>query len=341
LVCSAYTTYVLLFAFCMALWRGVASGAFGWLLLWALVLDLAADDTAMLATAAAWLALGIVALRSPPIRTHTWKCALVLLLCLLVARIALSTLYHVPHYAGMPLGTRAGKLATAFVEGGWWQWWAVPLGSSVAYISPLKFLAGSSALAIQVAIGIVLALAHVWFWWRALRASPINAPMFVGVFLMLFFYALLAGIIYGRIVTYGNGYLNQSRYVMFYGFNLIALLLMCAADTRAAEAPARVKGVLVAIGCLALVALQVPYSYKAWRSAPYGALYHQKMARQVWYMADHGTLPPEKCLPLLTVCHYPEEKRKDLIHMLQVHRLNVFSPEFQRANRMMRKPPPY
>lgn len=341
LVCSAYTTYVLLFAFCMALWRGLAHGALGWLVLSALALDLAADDTAMLATAAAWLAVGIVALRFPPIRTHAWKCALVLLLCLVVGRIALSVLYQVPHYSGMPLGVRAGKLASAFADGGWWQWWAIPLASSVAYILPLKSLVGSSALAIQLTIGIVLALAHLWFWWRALRAGPINAPMFVGVLLMLFFYALLAGIIYGRIPTYGNGYLNQSRYVMFYGFNLIALLLMCAGDVRTAEAPARLKGPLVAIACVALVALQIPYSTEAWQSAPYGALYHQKMARQIWYMADHGTLPPEKCLPLLTVCGYPEQKRRDLIHLLQANRLNVFSPEFQRANRMMRKPPAY
>ena len=34
-------------------------------------------------------------------------------------------------------------------------------------------------------------------------------------------------------------------------------------------------------------------------------------------------------------------RQKAEFHMLQVHRLNVFSPEFQRANRMMRKPPPY
>ncbi|WP_424682115.1 hypothetical protein [Frateuria sp. YIM B11624] len=341
LVCSAYTTYVLLFAFCMTLWRGLANGTLGWLILSALILDLAADDTAMLATAAAWLALGVVALRSPQVRPHAWKCALVLLLCLVVGRIALAMLYHVPDYASMPLGARVAKLASAFVDGGWWQWWAIPLASSVAYILPLQSMVGDGALAVQLVIGALLALAHLWFWWRALRKSPINAPMFVGVLLMLFFYALLAGIIYGRIPTYGNGYLNQSRYVMFYGFNLIALLLMCAGDMRTVQASTRAKGFLVASACIALVALQLPYSAKAWRSAPYGSLYHQKMARQIWYMADHGTLPPEKCLPLLTVCGYSEQTRKDLIHMLQVHRLNVFSPEFQRANRMMRKPPPY
>jgi hypothetical protein len=58
-------------------------------------------------------------------------------------------------------------------------------------------------------------------------------------------------------------------------------------------------------------------------------------------MADHKTLPPEKCLPLVTVCNYPEQKRQQLIGVLQAHRLNVFSPEFQRANRMYRNRPPY
>ena len=341
LVCSAYTTYVLLFAFCVALWRGLATGALGWTALAALVLDMAADDSAMLATVAAWLALGIVAMRSPQNRIHAARCAGVLLACLVVGRIALAVLYHVPDYAGMKLDVRIAKLAGAFVDGGWWQWWTIPLASSVAYVLPLRYLVGSWTLAVQIVIGILLALAHLWFWWRALRANPVNAPTFVGIVLMLFFYALLAGIIYGRIPTYGNDYLNQPRYVMFYGFNILALLLMCAGDVRAGRTPASAKTLVVTVACVALLAFQVPLSNKGWRSGPYGAAYYQKMARQIWYMADHGTLPPQKCLPLVSVCNYPEQKRQQLIRVLQAHRLNVFSPEFQRANRMYRNPPPY
>lgn len=341
LVCSAYTTYVLLFAFCMMLWRGLSTGAIGLVALSALVLDVAADDTAVLATVAAWIALGIVAWRSPQHRLRAGKCAMVLLACLVVGRIALAMLYHLPDYAGMKAGVRASKLAEAFVDGGWWKWWVIPLASSVAYFLPLRYLVGSSTLAVQIVIGVLLALAHLWFWWRALRTGPVNAPAFVGILLMLFFYALLAGIIYGRIPTFGNDYLNQPRYVMFYGFNILALLLMCAGDLRTTATPVSLKAVVVSLACVAVIALQLPLSNKGWRAGPYGAAYHQKMARQIWYMADHGTLPPEKCLPLVSVCGYPAQKRQQLIEVLRANHLNVFSPEFQRANSIVRKPPPY
>jgi len=83
---------------------------------------------------------------------------------------------------------------------------------------------------------------------------------------------------------------------------------------------------------------QVPLSRVAWRDAPYQAIYQQKLAQQIWYMGQHPSALPDKCLPLLVVCGWKPEKRAELVGLLKKYRLNVFSPRFQRANRLI--PPP-
>jgi len=224
LVASGLTSYAFLFGMLTALWWSISSGRIGWLVTAALVLDLAADDTAMLATVACLPTLALAAWHMPEWRGRIARATAILVACLVLSRITYAALYTPPHGIVVPFGVRLEKLLHSFADGGWWKWPLVPLGSSVVYSRPASILLGFWPHA-QITIALFLLVAHVWFWWRAFRARP-NAATFVAIALMLVFYALLAGIVYGRVSTFGNNYLNQTRYVLPYSFNLVALLLI-------------------------------------------------------------------------------------------------------------------
>jgi hypothetical protein len=333
LVASGLTSYAFLFGMLVALWRSISSGRTGWLVLTALVLDMAADDTAMLATVACLATLALAAWHAPEWRGRIARAAAVLVACLVLSRITYALIYTPPRGIVVPFGVRLDKLLTAFADGGWWKWPLVPLGSSVVYSRPASLLLRSWPHA-QIAVGLFLLAAHVWFWWRAFRTRP-NAAMFVAIALMLVFYALLAGIVYGRVSSFGNNYLNQPRYVLPYSFNLIALLLMAAGSLPEQTPAGNGKRLLVAALSSLFILWQVPLSRIAWRDAPYQAIYQQKLAQQIWYMGEHPAAAPDKCLPLLVVCGWSPQKRAELVGLLKQYRLNVFSPRFQRATRLV------
>lgn len=327
LVASAFTNFAFLFALLCSLWFAVDRGRYLVFALMVLWFDMAADDTAVLTTIACLICLGLLALRHPAYRSRAARAAATLFACTVITRVAYTLLFAVPHVRDMTLSTRFSALGRQFVDGGWWQWVLIPLGSSVTY-------SASTPLTTQIVLGLLLLVAHGWFWWRAWRNAP-NAATLAAVVLMLLFYAWQAGIIYGRIPYFGNSYLLQPRYVMLYAFNLVALLLMVAASWRADQGMTRVPRWIALAASILFVLWQVPLSNAAWRVGPYQWLYQRKMAAQIWYMADHDAKPPGGCLPLLVVCNWPEPKRARLVQLLKEHKLNVFSPRFQRANHLM------
>ncbi|KGI78507.1 hypothetical protein [Oleiagrimonas soli] len=341
LVTGSYTSYALLFATLLGLWRWLALGRAGLFMLSALAFDLAADDTAMLVNIACLLALAITIWQNPPMRTRAIKGAAMLIGCFVVVRIGYAILFTPPPGFHMALDKRLGNLSSDFLDGGWWQWAIVPLASSVSFILPLEHFTGDRARMLQLLVGIGLLLAHGWFWSRVLWKRPaMSAPAFAAIVLMLVFYALVAGIIYGRVSIFGNAYLNQPRYVLAYSFNTVALLLMCASCTwdAAAVGGAIRKPALVALIAL-LIAWQIPLSRLAWSVGPYIKAYQQKMASQLGEMAQDPGTRPTQCAPELVVCGYTETKRAELVRLLKQHRLNVFSPRVQRTTRLDPYPP--
>lgn len=334
LVAEGFTSYIFVFALLVSTWKYIDSGS-GWialLVICALALDFVADKVAILATIACIIALIFAFAKISSLRRRTIYAIITLIACLIIVRISYAMLYSAPPGSTIEFGTRLDSLLSDFINGGWWQWILVPLGSSVAYIQPLKHLVGNSAGEVQAGIGIVLLACHVWFWWQAFRTKP-NAAHFSAIAMMLFFYALLAGILYTRMPTFGNNYLNQPRYVLIYGMGNIALLLMCASHPEKKTILPDRK-VVVALMATALLLWQIPVSRIAWRAGPYISAYEQKLADQLWTMADNGYKVPPNCRPELFVCQYPQKKRARLIKMLQSNKLNVFSKRFQRDTKI-------
>jgi hypothetical protein len=151
---------------------------------------------------------------------------------------------------------------------------------------------------------------------------------------MFLFYGLCAGVLIGRVPQYGAQAFLQPRYVVFYQLHVVALLLMlaCWFGERGWEASSRVAKPTVAASiavCVGLVLLQVPLDREGWRRAPYAWAYVEKLALQMHELGAEPEVPPQGCLPQITVCRAPVLVRERAVTFLRDHKLNAYSPEFR------------
>lgn len=333
LVASGYTTYLLVFLMFYGLWRWLEQGRFWLLAISAVLLDLAADDTALLANFACLASLAWIMLRMSVLRSRAIRGGALLCLILVTVRIIYALLVPTAAPRAHHFFVHAVRILDAFLAGGWHSWILIPLGSSVAYINQLYVLAPVHAKAIQRIIALCLMVAHGWFWWRAWR-NVVNVQTFIAIATMLMFYAFCAGLVYARVPEFGNSYLNQPRYVMFYDFGIVALLLMCAGcDWTISPRWSRCRLFPATAVCL-FMAWQVPLFSGAWAEAPYISAYNQKLAMQLGELARNPGTVPANCLAELVICGLPPAKRADLLQLLTANKLNVFSTSFQRTTRL-------
>jgi len=99
------------------------------------------------------------------------------------------------------------------------------LGSTLAQFNSLERCFLGAARPWQALPATVVAGAHMWFWWRALRCTW-NLSVFHAVAIMLLFYGLVTGIVYARLPVYGINYLDELRYVSMYLLSNVDLVLM-------------------------------------------------------------------------------------------------------------------
>ncbi|MEO5962328.1 MAG: hypothetical protein ABIO75_08765 [Thermomonas sp.] len=272
---------------------------------------------------------------------------LIILLGVGVAGIAGSRLFY---WATAAFGDAAMTGATG-AEGtppfadllgpGLWKAVILPLSDSVIHQANLEPLFGAAGPAAAMVIGVLLVLAHAWFWWRVmfgLRRDPPAAARvatLLAAAMMLLYYALVAGIVIQRVPVFGFEYLHQPRYVLFYQLNLAALALMIYRDVRFAL-PARLRvpyGALAVALALTLCGLQFRLSVLAWEQAKYLSVYLEGVSKTMGRVAANPTAQIE-CADIMTICQFPPEKRRELMDLLIRHQLNLFSPAFQSFHRL-------
>lgn len=324
LVGLGYSSHLLVFGFFAVAWRSLAGGKLRWHLLMTLALALVADDSSLLALVALLLVLAACWCK----RVHRERVVAVAVIALVVIGLEQFLVRWLgPVVGGVPpLADRWLLLWQALLDGGWWQWWVYPFADSLMLKRQLAART-EHVLFWQLLIGVGLAVAHLWFWWRFLRDRTDGARFFAGA-LMLISYAFLAGILLGRVPTYGSDYLHQPRYVLLYQFQLVALLVMWAATWRGWHVPVSILAVPL------LLWLQLSLAIRSWDIAHYITNYYERTAEQIVAMGDDPATTPESCLPVLPPCKWDAERRADLIGLLKKHQLNVFSPAFQRRHNL-------
>lgn len=330
LVAVGYLTILVELLFVWAIWHAWSERRCGLLVLATLFLVVTTDDGAEIVIISTLFASVIVLARDSTLRDrHSWKPFAIIIACLLIARIGYQLAPIVGGGPAPSLTHLVRPLLKSFRTGGA-RWVVDPLALSVAYQRPFEWISeGGWKNVGQWVIALLLVVAHIAFWRRAFRREH-NLTTFAAISIMLMTYAWVVGIIVYRVSINGNDYFYQPRYVQLYGFNLVALLLMLASrpSTGDSHMPKHWLWAVVS-GCVVLIALQVPYTIKAWRLYPYLLKYQQKMAGQLRQLASD---PSGKisCVPELVVCQSPVAVRVREIELLRSHQLNVFSPVMQR-----------
>lgn len=328
MVTMAHAFY--LFAFCMLLAAWMAlRGRHRWLLALAtFACGIVGDDSAILLGAAVAAAALLYAWRAGRFGGAVQVLAIVTI-ALLACRGVYAAFGEIrgatsPDF-NVSLSARIGGLAAQWRDA--WLWIVAPLSGGIVSAQTLMAIAGEHWIALRVALALIVACAHVWFWRTALHTRT-GAAWFMATGLMLLFYAMVAGILLGRVFVRGAAFLDQGRYVVFYQLGMVALLLMAiAALAGSASTTARRRWTCAA--AIAVLLVQIPLSLHAWpQAARYEGMY-ARMARDMARMARDPLHPPPGCTHGIDICVRPAETRIALMRMLVGHRLNLFSPQFQ------------
>lgn len=330
LVALGFMSLVFVFWFYIALWNALNTGRYVGLAVSAFLLAAVADDKAVLAGAAALLAvIGFGWKRR--LRQGWWRAPIVFTVAIGAVQVLIDVFGPVVGGEG---GTAPaiGQIVRLFLREGWWHWPVLALSNSVISEETLTWIDATHVFQWQVALAVILAGLHLWFWWCFLRARA-TGTVFVAVCLMLLFYASVAGIAYGRVGAFGSDYLNQPRYVELYQLNLVALALMCVGGGRQPGVdswPKALRRLQPGIGlALVFLVLQVAFVKHAWHTAPYIRLYYWKMAEQTVAMAKNPEVTPPGCAPELPICGMSPQQRSEILVLLQKHNLNVFNDKFR------------
>ena len=261
----------------------------------------------------------------------------------LVAAVGVTVALYVAGYAlafpGLTSNVTASARAAQFFGHADEAWKAlvIPLGAVIASPHRIKELYGIAAFwTWLVPASILVAAGHVWFWREVLRREPTRVA-FVAAGLMLFFYATVAGILWARVPRYDFNYFMQSRYLVFYELQLVAMLMIAASnaarETRSAD-PFTAFAASVAI--LAVAALV----YGHGMDVPAHLNFNRGLDAKALALAADPQHPPSDCpINHLTLCGWAPSVRIATLDLMRREQLNVFSPRFRERHGLEPLPP--
>jgi hypothetical protein len=315
-------------------WRSLESGRPWALFAWGLFVGICADDSGFIIVTACVLGLAFIGLRTGRYRDIA-KVAGVLVASLVASRLIYAGVGAIageaPDAGGPGALAQLGTLAGMLHDAG--RWALLPSAASLVHPDQLRIFFPDTWKQWSLALGLLVLAGQAWFWvtvWRT-RASGI---VFLAVTLMLLGYGYLAGVLLVRVTNFGTEYLVQARYVLIYVLVPMAILLLAVERIAASGQPGRPGRIALTIAACAIIVLQIPLSRGTWTNAVYVDRYYQAMAGQMFEMARNPQAVPAQCLPLLTVCKWPAAQRAEVFQLLQEHRLNLFSQQFDDAHRM-------
>jgi hypothetical protein len=298
------------------------------------------DGAGLLAGLAIALALILAGLRGRAWSKVLPTAAVILGTCVLYKLIYYTVMPPVAPAAALSLGETFHALTNGLDTA--WKWFVIPAAASLAHWDHFVRWYGDDALRMTVIVGSGVLALHLGFWVSVLRGDARDDRTVTAVALMLFAYAMVAGVLLGRVPRLGVDYLWQHRYITGYQLANVALVLQWLAVRASRRATGTSKATWSDIGPLAVFAgvamLQVQLTTIADRQAPYIREYSANMAITLHCLGAHRTTGQVICQPNHQVCSWSTDTRARLVGLLVDHQLNVFSPEFQRRHGMAPDP---
>ncbi len=201
----------------------------------------------------------------------------------------------------------------------------IPLADSVLHTRYLKkiFVGPETASSL---LGFVVLCFHLVAWHIFIK-HRLYRVSYVPIFLMLYSYALLAGILVYRIPDHGIGYLHSPRYIRAYQIGLWGMLMCYILYFMNLSVVGREKirkGMMTVAVILMLV--QTGLIHVEWKAGKYVNRYSEKAAaRLIYYSGEHDIGEPCNEKTPGPICQMKEGERARLIGFLKENRLNVFS----------------
>ncbi|HEY6893701.1 MAG TPA: hypothetical protein VI258_06020 [Rhodanobacteraceae bacterium] len=257
----------------------------------------------------------------------------------LVAAVAVAVALYVAGYALAFPNVPAARHSFAEIVPQWSEAWkalVVPLGGVIATPHRIKEVYGVDAFwTWLVPAAVLVAAGHVWFWREILRRDGTRAS-FVAAGLMLFFYATVAGIVWGRVPRFGFDYFMQSRYLVFYMVQLVAMLMVAASNAARSERidlyAAFAAGVFVLAGAAIIygrrVALDAHVDFNRMLDA-----------KAIAIAENPSVVPPDCPGHHLTLCGWTTDVRIATLALMRREQLNVFSPRVRERHGLPPLPP--
>jgi hypothetical protein len=261
----------------------------------------------------------------------------------LVAAIGVAVVLYIVGYAlafphvtsNVTTSARFGQFAGHASEA--WKMLVVPLGAVIASPRRIEQMYGAAALwTWLVPASILIAVGHVWFW-REVFGRQTTRLAFVAAGLMLFCYATLAGILWARVPRYGFDYFMQSRYLVFYALQVVAMLMIAASNAARDPRPTYAFGVYAAsVVVLATAAL----AYGRRPDVPSNVNFNRMLDKRALALAaDPVSVPPDCPAYHLTLCGWAPSVRIATLDLMRREQLNIFSPRFRERHDLPPLPP--
>lgn len=201
----------------------------------------------------------------------------------------------------------------------------VPLADSLLHISYLKKIFVEPEIASSL-LGYMMICVHLVAWYIFIKYQLYRVT-YVPVFLMLYSYALIAGILLYRVPDFGIGYLHSPRYIRAYQIGLWGMLMCYILYFMNMTAVGREnvrKGVTVVASFLILI--QVCLILVEWGNSKYINKYSEEAAaRLIYYSGESDIGKPCNKKTAGPICNMTDSERARLIGFLKDKRLNVFS----------------
>ena len=335
LVTIEFLTYIPMLMFMWAAWRALQGQRITELAIATLVLAIVDDDSALIAILATSLAM-VLASRSVHGSTIRGTLKLIGAIALVYLAVRIGYIFA-PIVGGRPDVSTMTYMHALLAKLRLYDIWLIvitPLKLSLLFDHAIPGISDSQGVwgSMLMLAATALFVLHILFWWRALRGRHYNLPTFISVSLMLLVYGWIAGIVLYRIPYFGVACLHSGRYVRFYAFGLIALIMMWIGwiddEPLSGSWDRLIRHWIPIVSCVMLIAIQLPISRTAWRSKADMHAYYRSMAVQIDRL---GNSPADVagCLPEVVLCHAPPQQRQALIHLLKSRQLNIYSPQVQ------------
>lgn len=187
---------------------------------------------------------------------------------------------------------------------------------------------------ISLLLGYSFIFLHLYTWYAFFKYK-LYKKSYLPIMLMLYSYALTAGIMVYRVPDFGADYIHQPRYVKTYLIGLWGCLwglMSLYSLKRETGGKEKLYKKLLYVAVVIVLVVQLVLINHAWTGQKYNIAWQKNHAAKILYYGGDKTLgrPCPETGARFPICKMSPEKREMLIGFLKENKLNVYSERIRK-----------